>query len=424
MNSSAHQPVALPSCEEGTLSGKRVLFVVNDPAFFVSHRVNVASGARRLGAEVFVATPPGPAMQEIERLGFRHTPIELDRWSSSPQKELLAVRALVRCYRALRPDLVHHVTIKPVIYGSWAARIAGVSAVVNAVPGVGQVFTSRGARSAARRMLVKALYRTATRHPNAAFIFQNPDDRAYFENQGLLGKCRARLIRGAGVSLGEFQPSIEPELPVLIILPSRMLVGKGIREFVEAASLLRLRARNGSCPQMRFALVGPTAEGNPSGLKRSEIEAWARSGIVEYWGERSDMPTVLSTSHIVCLPSFYGEGIPKVLIEAAASGRPVITTDTPGCREIVRDGVNGVLVAPRDVEALTNAIEMLSRDRELRVQMGMEGRAIVEKEGFSDDAVVRDTMTLYHEVMKLPSSLQPNMGLENPRNGRFLGDAF
>ncbi|SMC26500.1 Glycosyltransferase involved in cell wall bisynthesis [Desulfacinum hydrothermale DSM 13146] len=369
---------------------RRLLFVVNDAGFFLSHRLNIARAALEDGWEVHVATADGPAVTRVQAEGFWHHTVALSRSGANPMAELRTLWALFRLFRRLRPTLVHAVTIKPVVYSGLLAPWAGVPALVQAISGLGHVFIAEGRLAALRRKMIAAAYRLAFRHPNSRVIFQNPDDLA------ALGQAirdgQAVLIPGAGVDPEKFAPRPEPPGEPLVVLASRMLWAKGVGEFVEAAR--RLQERGVSA---RFALVGDSDPGNPAAVPDDRLRAWAASGVVEWWGRREDMPSVFAKAHVVCLPS-YREGLPKVLLEAASCGRAIIATDVPGCREIVRDGHNGLLVPPRDPEALAGAIERALKDRDLRERMGARGREMVLS-GFTSAQVVEKTLAVYCELL-------------------------
>ena len=370
----------------------KLLFVVNEARFFISHRLAIAVAAKAAGYEVHVATPEGPGSEEIESQ-FQFHPIPLNRKGVKPVGELSTMLALYRLYRKISPTLVHHVTIKPVLYGGLMGRLVKVPAVVSAITGLGFVFINSGLRAKILRWAIKLFYRCALDHPNSRAIFQNPDDRELFVHSGLLPKNRSTLIRGSGVDMRQFTPSPEPCGAPLVVLAARMIWDKGVGEFVKAAYQLRL-----SGVQARFVLVGEIDYGNPSAIPEAQMKAWQAEGFVEWWGYKTEMPEILSRAHIVCLPS-YREGVPKVLIEAAACGRATIATDMPGCREIVRHEENGLLVPPRDASALAAAIERLVEDPALRTRFGARGRQIAEAE-FSVERVVRDTLAIYRELLQ------------------------
>ncbi len=372
--------------------GKRILYVVNDADFFLSHRLPLAKAAQSYGYDVHVATPSGSGVERIVDEGFTFHSILLNRMGIRPFQEIKSLLGLYKLYSELQPALVHHVTIKPVLYGGMMARLARIPAVVSAVSGLGYVFIPRDFKAKLGRSSVKFLYRLALGHDNNIVIFQNPDDKNLFLESGMIAKGRVALIKGSGVDLRAFVPTSEPVTTPLIILASRMLWDKGVGEFVEAARLLQNAGL-----KARFALVGDTDPGNPAAVPTSQLEDWKRDGIVEWWGRRDDMPNVFAQAHIVCLPS-YREGLPKVLIEAAASGRSIITTDVPGCREVVRDGENGLLVQMRATAALAMALRKLIEDPELRRRMGKKGRELAVAE-FSVETVVNETLAIYRELI-------------------------
>ena len=365
----------------------KLLFVVTEDWYFVSHRLALAVAAQAAGFEVAVATRVGRHGKAIEAAGIRLVPFALSRAYGNPFREILA---LVRLYRRERPDIVHHVALKPIVYGAVAARLTRVPAQVNAVVGLGWLFTSakgvmRLVRPAARWILA-----TLLRGRGSLTIVQNPDDRALLIRSHL-PESRIRLIRGAGVDTTVFAPSPEPAGPVCIVLAARMLWDKGVGEFVEAAALIRQAG-----VQARFALVGDPDPDNPASVPEATLRGWHGNDGVEWWGRRDDMPNVFQAAHVVCLPS-YREGLPKVLLEAAACGRPLVTTDAPGCREVVRNGENGMLVPVRDASGLAAALTKLIHDGPLRMSMGLRAREVVLKE-FSNDPIFRQVMAIYREL--------------------------
>jgi glycosyltransferase involved in cell wall biosynthesis len=371
---------------------QHLLLVVNSDWFFLSHRLPIALAAKDAGMRVTVAAIDTGAGDTIRRHGLEFRPLQLTTRGMNPLGELSAIAGLCRMYRELRPDIVHHVTIKPVIYGSIAAKIVGGMAVVNAISGLGYVFTEH-AIARALRPVVTRLYRFALSGKRSRTIFQNPDDREQFVRRGLVDAAETYLIRGSGADVDVFRPSPEKVGGPVVILPSRMIWDKGIAEFVAAAGALR-----DQYPEARFALVGKPDRGNPKAVPEDQLAEWSRAGVVEWWGHRPDMPAVFAESALVVLPSTYPEGVPKVLIEAAAAGRPIVTTDTPGCREVVRHGVNGLLVPCRDTENLAAAIGYLLAGPEERARMGAAGREIATAE-FSLEGVVQAHMEIYNSLL-------------------------
>ncbi|CUK03105.1 glycosyltransferase family 4 protein [Achromobacter xylosoxidans] len=370
-------------------AARRLLFVVNNPAFFMSHRVPVALAAQRAGYDVHVATMDGPAVADIEALGMTHHAIPMTRSGKHPLQELGTLLALLRLFRRLRPQVVHLVTIKPVLYGGIAARLARVPGMVAAISGLGFVFLSNSLKMRLVRAVVARLYRLALGHRNSRVIFQNGADRDLLKSLGAVRDEQVVLIRGAGVDLDLCRALPEPPAPpVVVTMVARLLRDKGVQEFVQAARLLRERG-----VPVTMRLVGGVDAGNPASATPAEVDAWQREGCVQALGERADVPQLYADSHIAVLPS-YREGLPKSLIEAAACGRAVVTTDVPGCRDAIDPGKTGLLVPVRDPQALADAIARLAGDATQRQAMGAAGRALAERE-FNIEHVARIHVDLY-----------------------------
>lgn len=376
---------------------RKLLFVANHAGFFLSHRLPIAAAARDAGWDVHVATPRSKHVPRLAENRLQWHELQLSRAGLHPLEELRTLWELAGLYRRVAPDVVHHVTSKPVLYGTFVARLTGVPAVVNAISGMGIVFAGEDSRRLRLlQRLVSLGYGAALRHPRMRVIFQNSEHRAAFLGNGWIRLQDAVLIAGAGVDMTEFAPrpaSVEPAGgPVRVICATRMLFTKGIAEFVEAARLLRARGAN-----VRMELVGEPDPANPGSVPLEALQRWHAEGVIVYRGRSETMPAVFAEADVVALPTYYGEGLPKVLIEAAACGLPIVTTDWPGCREVVRDGENGLLVPIRDAAALADAIERLARDPELRRAMGARGR---EKAlaSWSVESVVAQTLALYREV--------------------------
>jgi len=372
------------------MNSPKLLFLVTEDWYFVSHRLPLAVAARQAGYAVTVVTRVGEHGHTIRNAGLRLIPIELSRRGKNPFPEMMLVAGLIAIYRRERPDIVHHVAMKPVLYGSLAARLAGVRHVVNALAGLGWLFTSesrlanvlgRGVRVAFRKLLNRG-----------AVIVQNPDDMKWLVDLGI-ESSRIHLIRGSGVDVNRFALTPEPDGEPVVMLASRMLWHKGVGEFVAAARNLKQRG-----VAVRFVLVGDPDPANPASIPRGLLESWHAEGVMEWWGHRNDMAQVFAQSHLVCLPSYYREGLPKVLLEAAACGRAIVATDMPGCREIVRHGDNGLLVPPRDPLALAQAIATLVEDPALRAQMGARGRQLAVNE-FSSERITGEVLALYQTLL-------------------------
>lgn len=372
---------------------KKLLFVVNTPEFFLSHRLPIALAARKAGYEVHIATADGEAAREFSFLGLTHHTVAIARSGQNPLTELNSIVSLYQLFRDLKPDIVHLITIKPLLYGGIAARLAGVSAVVAAVSGLGTVFVAQSVAAKARRVLVSWLYRVAFRQRSLAVIFQNPDDRDGLLAVGALKKDQVRMIRGSGVNLANY--SYVPELrgtPVAV-MAARLLRDKGVHEFIEAARLLKSR---GVYVVMR--LIGDPDPGNPTSVAQCEVDGWSTEGTIEWLGYRTDIAQQYKVANIVCLPS-YREGLPKGLVEAAACGRAVVTTDVPGCRDAITPDVTGVLVPVKNASALAGAIQMLVEKPARRISMGKAGRELAEQE-FSIDRIVEQHLAIYREILE------------------------
>jgi len=369
-----------------------LLFVVNIPEFFLSHRLPLAIAARNAGVTVHVATGPGQACEQIDRLGFEHHLLPISRSGTNPLAELRAFWGLYKVMREIRPDLVHLVTIKPVLYGGLMARLAGVPAMVAAISGLGTVFIERDQKRSWMRSGVEWFYRLALGHPNAKVIFQNPDDRAALIGIRAVREEKTALIRGSGVSLAVYPMRPEPEGVPVVTFAARLLKDKGVREFVEAARALKERG-----VVARFWLVGSPDLGNLTSISEEELSQWSKNGLVEALGYRTDIPDLFAKSNIVVLPS-YREGFPKVLIEAAACGRAVVTTDVPGCCDAIEPETTGLLVPARDASALADAIQALIDAPLRRKQMGVSGRALAERE-YAIEKVVDAHLAIYRELL-------------------------
>lgn len=365
----------------------RLLYVVNVDWFFLSHRLPIALAAQEAGYDVHVATTVKLAASAIERHGFTLHPLNIDRRSANPWEALKLLLSLWRLMRSVAPDVVHLVTIKPVLLGGISARMCGVPRVIAAVSGLGFVFTAQGIRASIRRSLVAALYRLALRRSGVFVIFQNEDDRSLLEQHAGVSASQSVCIRGSGVDLAAWPVKPVPQGKAVVMMPARLLADKGVVEFVEAAKRLRNRT------SARFVLVGDVDLGNPTSLSSDQIQTWVTAGVIEWWGHRSNMAEVLAQAHLVVLPS-YREGLPKALIEAAACGRAVITTDVPGCRDAIDPGRTGLLVRVRDVESLAETIRSLLNDPVRLRAMGEAGRHWAEKM-FDVREVIAHHMALY-----------------------------
>lgn len=373
-----------------------LVFVVNDADFFLSHRAVLARAAAADGWRVHVAVADGGRGRLPETPAWRVHRIPMSRSGLSPIGNMRSLLALVRLCRKLRPSVVHAVAVKAVVLGGAAARLAGVRGRVLAIAGLGHVFTERGCVGGLARLASRILLPWLAGREGLVIV-QNESDQAW-ARAARIDNTRLVLIPGSGVDLAVFAQRPEPPGPLRAVLPARMIWKKGVDEFVEAARLLRARG-----VPLEFALAGAPDPGNPGSVPEATLQAWNDDGLVAWLGHCEDMPAVIGDSHIVALPSFYGEGVPKALLEAAAIGRPVVTTDTPGCGSAVAHEETGLLVPTRDPKALAAALERLAQDGDLRRRLGTAGRARAERL-FDVSGVVDRHLAIYRKVGACGSS--------------------
>jgi glycosyltransferase involved in cell wall biosynthesis len=370
----------------------KVLLVANTDWFLYNFRLALARQLRDQGFDVLLVSPPGSFLTNFQEEGFRWISWQIGRKSISPISEIRSLLQLINIYLHEKPDLVHHHTIKPVLYGSLAARISGVSKVVNSITGRGYVFIGKDLKARILKKFVTPFYKIALNAHRNAVIFENQFDREFFVNAGFVAKEHTWLIEGVGVDPDVFQPEPEPEGVPIILMAGRMLWDKGVGVLVEAAQILKSRV------EARLVLVGESDPGNPSSIDAETLKKWDQDGIIEWWGWQSDMQSVYRQCHIVTLPTMYGEGVPTSLIEGAACGRPLVATTIPGCLPIVQEGINGLLVAPNDAQALAEALEKLISNRKLRLEMGSKGRELV-LERFTHAEVNQITIEVYRRLL-------------------------
>jgi glycosyltransferase involved in cell wall biosynthesis len=368
----------------------RLLYLITEDWYFWSHRLDLARAAREAGYDVIVATRVTHHGERIRGEGFQLEPLEMVRRSRNPFREVIAVAELVRLYRRVKPDVVHHVAMKPILYGSLAAWLTRVPSVINAFAGLGYAFMEE--RNELLRWCVKTAFRTVLRVSHSVALVQNQDDQDRLVGEGVVPASRARIIAGSGIDVAVYSMQPSPSGIPVVVLPARMLWDKGVGEFVEAARWLKQKGVHA-----RFILVGRRDEHNPAAIPEIRLKEWVQAGVVEWWGHREDMLAVYAAAMLVVLPS-YREGLPKVLLEAAACGKAIVATDVPGCREIVRDRLNGLLVPPRDSTALAAAIEELLSDQALREVMGRRSRTRVLAE-WSSPRITEQVLGLYRDMV-------------------------
>jgi len=374
----------------------KFVFYANTDWYLYNFRLSTALRLKSEGHEVVMLSPPGEFGSRFDAHGLRWIQLAMDRASLNPVREAALIRTLTRVLRDERPDLLHNFTVKCAIYGAIAARAAGVPAVVNAVAGMGYVFASEAMLARTLRPMVKLLMRGTLGGKQSRLILQNPDDADAFVRARLVPEHHIRVIRSSGVNLERFlpvQPLDEPR-PLRVLLAARLLWEKGIGEYIEAARILRAQERT-----IEFVIAGSPDPGNPRSVSREQVEGWAADGLVDWRGHVEDMPALMRSVDVIALPSYYREGVPKSLIEAAACGLAVVTTNLPGCREVVREhGVDGLHVEPRCARSLADRLVQLDDDRVLLRRLGDRARQNA-LEHFDEQMVIRRTIEVYDELL-------------------------
>jgi len=327
----------------------------------------------RAGHQVITLGPEAGFESELAEIGAEYRQISLQRTGTNPAKDMSTVFALTKLLKKINPDIVLSYAIKPVIYGSLAASLAGISNIYSMITGLGYVFTGESSKQKILFRLVYPMYKSAL-SKNKIVFFQNPDDLELFRDLKLVSsKGQQIIINGSGVDISHFAYSPPPTEPISFLLMARLIWDKGIGEYVEAARNLKNRY-----PKVSFKLLGPF-DINPTAIKPTDVEKWDKEGIIEYLGEARDVRPYLANSSVYVLPSFYREGTPRSVLEAMSMGRPIVTTDAPGCRETVQEGANGFLVPIKDAEALEKAMEKFILNPELIPEFGLASRKIAEE---------------------------------------------
>lgn len=374
-----------------------LVFVVNVDWFFISHRLPIALAAISESYEVHLITNDTGGGDDLRKLGIHVHHVPFSRSGGKLLDELRSIVSLRKLLKSLKPNTIHSITIKAVIYsGLCLHTFRNKPSFVAAISGLGYVFSAKNLRAKLTKILVSVLYRLAFHHKFKKVIFQNTTDEKILSSVAKLAANEKVMIKGSGADLELYNHRLEPETEkVKVVMACRLLKEKGVYEYLEAAEKVKATRNN-----VEFLLAGAPDEGNPNSISQKELDQWAAKGVITPLGHCTNISEVFSDSHIVTLPSYYGEGVPKVLIEAAACGRPIITTNNPGCRDTVIDQESGILIPIRDANALANALTKLIDDKELRLRMGTRAREYAVSE-FDINSVISEHLKIYKELTHL-----------------------
>lgn len=385
------------------MKAKKLYIVVNVDWFFLSHRLPVALAAQKAGWDVTIVTADTGKLKDIEAVGLKTINLPMSRSGMNIMEELKTLNFLRKLYAKEKPDVVHHVGMKTILWGTLAARFAKVKGVVNAISGLGGFFAEDNTSIMAK--VVPLVLRFSHDRKNLLCIFQNDEDKGLYVKNKIIKEKQARYIKGSGVDLKEFGYTPEPVVnenedqnensvkKLRVILTARMIVEKGIFILTEAAERLRPKYED----KVAFLLVGGIDD-HPGAITKEQLDAVCDGKYIQWLGYRTDVKELLQSSHIVAFPSYYMEGLPKSLIEADAIGRPVITCNSVGCKEAVIDGHNGYLIPTKDVDALVEKLDILLSNAKLRQKMGRNSRAYAEA-NFSLDMVIEKHLEIYEELV-------------------------
>jgi glycosyltransferase involved in cell wall biosynthesis len=372
---------------------KKILFIVSEDWYFVSHRLHIAIAAMQNGYSVALLSQVSIHKELLESYGIKVFNWPLDRSSRNPLKELLSIYHAISIIRAFKPNLIHSVAIKPVVYSLLSKVFYRADGHILALAGLGFVFRSNSSLSKILRVFLIPIFKLLFLGDKIRLVLQNNDDKNLILNLRIIDSNKIRLIRGSGVNTSDFFPNHDHHEIPLVILPARMLWDKGVQDFVNCAKKFTKKDTN-----VRFALVGEPDLHNPESVSIMQLKHWVELGIVEWWAKKNNMLEVYHMADIVLFPSYH-EGLPKALLEAASSEIPIVSYDVSGCKEIVKNNVNGFLIPFKDEDALYLSILTLLDDSKLRFDMGKKGREIVIN-NFTESKVSSETMKVWEEVLR------------------------
>ena len=366
----------------------KIIYFVTEDWAFCSHRLPIARKAKEEGFEVVVLAKENNHRPKIEQEGFRLIPLKINRGSKNPFTELQTLIEVIKILKREKPDIIHNVALKPILYGGIAGFIIKTKAIVNAFTGLGTIFTGDDIVRKTARFILKPILKIILNNEKARLIVQNDDDFAIFKKMGIKKIVK---IEGSGVDCSYYKPLYEPEGDIIkVTLVARMLKEKGVLELIEAAKILKQQK-----VKAKIILVGDTDKANPSAILESDIQKWHNEGLVEWQGRRDDILNVWQESHIAILPS-WREGLPKSLLEAASCARALIATDAVGCRELVKDGVNGLLVPLKSPKDLADAVIKLVENPNIRQKMAFNARKMIETI-YDEKIIAEKTIRVYKE---------------------------
>ena len=371
----------------------KLLMIVNEDRFVLSHRKDIALAAQRAGWDVTVVCKDTGRQNELEEMGLKVLELPINPTGENPLQELRTFWFLLTLYLKNRDAVIHHVGLKNILWGGLAAKFARVHGVVNAVSGLGSLFI--GDKTGMIAMGVLTVMRFSNMKKRVKVIFQNKEDRALFLHNGVIKESQAEFIKGSGVNLNDFKYSNEPESETLkVVFTGRMVKEKGVMEVIEAAEKLRPDYEG----RLEFWLCGRLAV-NANAVSKEELEARCDGKYIKWMDFQKDIKFVLEHCHIMAFPSYYREGVPKSLIDACAAGRPIVTTNSIGCKDVVDDGVNGFLIPVKNSDALAAKLRILLEDKSLRVRMGKAAREKAERE-FSIEEVIEKHLEIYNKIWR------------------------
>lgn len=387
----------------------KIAIISNTDWYVWQFRKGLLKSLKERGHDVFAISPEGDYVRLIESLGVVHIPIIVAGKGMNPLKDLKIFLDLFKIFKREKFDLIHTFTIKPNIYGTIAGRLAGIPVIICSIEGLGYVFSAvqNNLKMHAVKIIASLLYKIAFRY-SSRVLFLNQDDLEYFFSKRLVDMKKTQIIKSCGVNLTEYSPfamdgitinRLKQELSingnkVVITMVSRLMWEKGVREFIEAAKILTAKY-----PEVFFLLVGGIDKENPSAISENYLYEAEHKGYLKWLGHRDDIANILAISDIVTLPSYYREGVPKVILEAMAMSKPIVTTNNVGCKDTVEEGKNGFLVPVRDPVALAGGIERLIKNKSMRIDFGKHSRQLAERE-FDENIVIDKTIKIYEALSR------------------------